>query len=97
MNTDDILRDRNVTHGAYDKQLPHAHGMKKMLEGMIPHAALAECANMICTKLSRIAHGSQFEKDHWQDIMGYAALGLKVIDKIEEEIQDDSDRSEASA
>jgi hypothetical protein len=40
---------------------------------------------MIQQKVARIICGDPFERDHWVDIMGYAALVLRELDRLQEE------------
>lgn len=42
---------------------------------------LAEALDMIAHKLARIVDGNPYHKDHWLDIIGYAELVLREIQK----------------
>ena len=39
---------------------------------------------MIQHKVARIVSGNAYERDHWVDIMGYAALVLRELDQVQQ-------------
>jgi hypothetical protein len=41
--------------------------------------------HLIQQKIARIVCGDPWERDHWVDIMGYAALVLRELDKAQTE------------
>mgnify|MGYP005819279941 CR=1 FL=1 len=83
--TDDLLNEREKTHGDADKTFALA---AELINTMFPtypikkhEFALVEIQH----KISRIINGS-YHEDHWNDIEGYARLGKRIQEK-------DSDRS----
>lgn len=80
------LEDRNETHGDPIAQFNTAQMLKDILRQVNGFHELnrveTEAAEFICTKLSRLAHGSKRvdpEKlaDHWLDIIGYASIAVE--------------------
>lgn len=86
--------DRSQTHGDPIEQFQTAQALKDILFSE-PHdmnPVERECAQMICTKLSRAARGKAGHTDHWLDIIGYAAIAvesrhIEEQQKSEEEIE----------
>jgi hypothetical protein len=79
---DEILDDRQKTHGDFGEVAVIAQAIKTIIRG---HAQLLsldqrEALDMIATKIARILSGDPEEPDHWRDIMGYAALALRGIE-----------------
>jgi hypothetical protein len=50
---------------------------------------MRESIHMIQHKIARIICGDPWEKDHWVDVMGYAALVLRELDRLQEEGRND--------
>lgn len=77
MTTEDILQERNKTHGSF---VQNATVSQKLKAVVAEHAApiespvFRESLDMIFLKISRIASGQAHFKDHWDDIAGYAKL-----------------------
>jgi hypothetical protein len=77
-----LTQERKKTHGDWAMQSRTANRLKELLrrEGssnwdrMTP--SQQEALDMIATKISRILTGDPNEPDHWNDIAGYAHLGL---------------------
>lgn len=74
-----ILNEREKTHGDYENTAFIAQQLKTIISQNLPferHSkpVIAESLDMICTKLARILSGNPYEKDHWDDIAGYAKL-----------------------
>lgn len=83
MKTEDILNEREKTHGDF-KDVAYIHdGMsffiRKILENKgcnnQPSSAQILAINNICIKIARIVCGDPDHADHWDDIAGYAMLG----------------------
>ena len=75
-----LLQARGTTHGVWDD---NAKCMDDMLNlwsqtnnwhTLTPRQRIA--LNLIALKISRILTGNPDFKDHWDDIVGYAMLGL---------------------
>lgn len=81
---DELLQDRNKTHGPFKLQAAAAvelkHVMKKYLKDTVMSAEHTEALDMIAHKLARIIIGHAGFKDHWDDIAGYAQLGSKACE-----------------
>lgn len=79
-----ILRERNSTHGDFSLNACISQSIKSAMAISPPiwreiDAVKREALEMIALKISRICSGSPDHADHWQDIIGYASLGLRSI------------------
>ena len=80
MSVDEILAERDKTHGNWTKQSQCAQSFKAVVRrSQEPMRTLSkqqwEALDMILVKASRICSGDPNNKDHWIDIEGYARLG----------------------
>ena len=92
-NIDTILSTRETTHGSYVEQSTASQTLKRLCEqarnwDQMP-CYMRESIHMIQQKVARIICGDPFERDHWVDIMGYAALVLRELDRLQEEGRND--------
>lgn len=92
-NIDTILSTRETTHGSYVEQSTASQTLKRLCEqarnwDQMP-CYMRESVHMIQHKIARIICGDPFERDHWVDIMGYAALVLRELDRLQEEGRND--------
>ena len=92
-NIDTILSTREMTHGSYVEQSTASQTLKRLCEqarnwDQMP-CYMRESIHMIQQKVARIICGDPFERDHWVDIMGYAALVLRELDRLQEEGRND--------
>ena len=78
MKVNQILKDREVTHGDFEIK---AIWIQEIMENLIGlnswedmSADQREAIHMILVKLSRILYGNSNHADHWDDIAGYAQL-----------------------
>jgi len=82
---DQILAERQTTHGDYNEGAFATQTMKEFLRGQSGWAELnpgqAEALDMICHKISRIITGNPDIHDHWDDIAGYAKLASKSFEE----------------
>lgn len=88
-NIDTILSTREMTHGSYVEQSTASQTLKRLCEqarnwDQMP-CYMRESIHLIQQKVARIICGDPFERDHWVDIMGYAALVLRELDRLQEE------------
>lgn len=88
-NIYNILSTRETTHGSYVEQSTASQTLKRLCEqgrnwDQMP-CYMRESIHMIQQKVARIICGDPFERDHWVDIMGYAALVLRELDRLQEE------------
>jgi len=88
-NIDTILSTREMTHGSYVEQSTASQTLKRLCEqarnwDQMP-CYMRESVHLIQQKVARIICGDPFERDHWVDIMGYAALVLRELDRLQEE------------
>lgn len=84
MSTEDILAEREKTHGSFPVQAIHSQGIKSMLAKPGLDPVLAEGLELIAVKLSRIICGNPEEPDHWADIAGYARLVANYLERVNE-------------
>ena len=92
-NIDSILSTRETTHGSYVEQSTTSQTLKRLCEqarnwDQMP-CYMRESIHLIQQKVARIICGDPFERDHWVDIMGYAALVLRELDRLQEEGRND--------
>ena len=92
-NIDTILSTRETTHGSYVEQSTASQTLKRLCEqarnwDQMP-CYMRESIHLIQQKVARIICGDPFERDHWVDIMGYAALVLRELDMLQEEGRND--------
>ena len=92
-NIDTILSTRETTHGSYVEQSTASQTLKRLCEqarnwDQMP-CYMRESIHLIQQKVARIICGDPFERDHWVDIMGYAALVLRELDRLQEEGRND--------
>lgn len=75
---DDILNEREATHGDYRDMSAIAQGLKGLVRSGPSWDKLSqdqrETVEMWCTKIARIVSGNPNEPDHWRDVSGYANL-----------------------
>lgn len=84
---DQLSPERGRTHGDFRENAKFANRARDLLRSMQPgwdncspeqRLALDE----IMLKIGRILSGSAAEKEHWDDIEGYAKLGGKYVGKL---------------
>lgn len=70
-----LLSDRGRTHGDALEQARIAQDIKDIIrESAALDPLHQECLEMIALKISRILAGDPCQRDHWDDISGYAQL-----------------------
>jgi hypothetical protein len=74
---EDIIRERDKTHGDWSRQSQLSHDLKRRIAQEQPDltASQWEAIEMIQVKIARIVCGDANEPDHWRDLAGYATLG----------------------
>lgn len=79
--TSSLLDERETTHGSFagNSQFYAALLEAIPLDAYDPRTRYAVAA--IYMKLSRMASGNGFRREHWEDVAGYAKLVLAEIDK----------------
>jgi len=85
MEIEQILAERQKTHGDFSKQSATAQRLKSVLRNTpnwhkMPDG-MREGLELICTKLSRMGHGSWEEADHLRDGAGYFTLIERDLSK----------------
>ncbi len=79
----DILKERQTTHGNYEDHAQFTQGIKAVIRNsprvlrMSP--AQVEALEMIAHKIGRILAGNPHFEDHWRDIAGYATLVADLL------------------
>jgi len=85
MEVDQILENREVTHGDFEIKAMWIQEIMEHLIGLNAYqnmeADKKEAIHMILVKLSRIIYGNHDHADHWDDIAGYALL---VADRLKD-------------
>jgi len=85
MEVDQILEDREVTHGDFEMKAMWIQEIMENISGLYSYQEMEadkkEAIHMILVKLSRIIYGNHDHADHWNDIAGYALL---VADKLKD-------------
>lgn len=87
MNVEDILAEREKTHGDYEVHASCTQALKRVVFNSLRRsgrevrisATQQEALDMICHKIGRIVAGDPNHKDHWDDIAGYATLVSKIL------------------
>jgi hypothetical protein len=78
MEVDQILQDREKTHGDFEMKAMWIQEIMQNLIGLNSYEEMEadkkEAIHMILVKLSRIIYGNYNHVDHWDDIAGYALL-----------------------
>ncbi len=81
MNTQELLEERNTTHGAFTSNARVAQAIKEALKLGDNVDRLTdehkEALSMIAHKMARIVSGDCTFDDHWDDLAGYASLPKK--------------------
>lgn len=83
--TEKLLEQREQTHGKYCDVSRLAQSLRASFR-LNPRWWLLppehrESLDMMASKIARIVSGNPNEKDHWQDIEGYARLVLRAIER----------------
>ena len=78
MNLDDLIKDKETTHGHFDDTATIAQTLKALMRRgrnweSLPNPS-KEALEMIATKVARILNGDATDPEHWNDIAGYARL-----------------------
>lgn len=90
MDVNDILKERQKTHGDFQKHSMVSQGLKNLIglhsEGRLTYDQ-QEALDMIAHKIARILAGNPDHIDHWADIAGYAQLIVNDLEgrKLTEE------------
>lgn len=83
MKTEDLLATRGSTHGDYNETARLAQEFKRVLrsartwEGQ--KDATRESLDLITLKIARVLSGNADFAEHWDDIIGYAALIARTL------------------
>jgi len=86
-----ILQSREKTHGSYLVQSAMSQRLKSLIRtspnwaDMPEH--MQESLEMIEHKIARVISGNAYEPDHWLDIIGYAALVVRELDQVTQEMR----------
>ena len=80
MKTEELLNEREKTHGSFQQVSDISSALKSIIRENYPDSLKnrqKEALEAICGKIARILSGDSNFKDHWDDIAGYAKLGIK--------------------
>lgn len=76
-----LISTRQSTHGDFRTNARMSQKLKAVVRSYEGWEHLddveKESIDMICLKLSRIISGKSLEKQHWEDVEGYARLAVK--------------------
>lgn len=85
--TQDLLGERQKTHGRFGHTAYLAQELKNLMRGQPGYRKLEpakkESLEMIVLKISRIVNGDSNHVDSWRDIAGYAELIVQQLEKRE--------------
>jgi hypothetical protein len=75
-----LLADRGSTHGSFENNARVSQYIKRAFRNESGWHGLTdverEAMDMIALKFSRLLSGKSLEKQHWEDVVGYAQLAL---------------------
>jgi hypothetical protein len=84
-DTDDLLAEREKTHGPYTEKARIIQGLKEVMRSGSGWYGLSdvqrESLEMIVHKIGRILSGDPNCVDHWDDLAGYAKLVSRDVTK----------------
>ena len=84
MDINDILNEREETHGDFTSHAQISQALKESMRYYADWEYLPnthkESLEMIVHKIGRILAGNPNHKDHWSDIAGYATLIANKLD-----------------
>lgn len=76
-----LLETRQQTHGSFESNAIISQELKSTFRSVPGWARLAEvereAMDMIAVKFARILSGKSLERQHWEDVDGYARLALE--------------------
>lgn len=82
VNPTDIIIERNKTHGDFSDNARVSQALKRAFRTELGWEMLTdierESMDMIALKFSRILSGKSLEKQHWEDVVGYAKLAERL-------------------
>jgi hypothetical protein len=83
MNTQNILSDREQTHGQYREMAGYAQAIKTLMRSSRNWSRLdvaqAQALEVVADKVARILCGDPSFMDHWQDGAGYFELVVRDL------------------
>ena len=83
MNIDQILSDREQTHGLFREVAGYSQALKTLMRSSRNWGSLdvaqAQALEVIADKLARILCGDPSFADHWQDGAGYFELVVRDL------------------
>jgi hypothetical protein len=83
MNTQDILSDREQTHGAFREVAGYSQAIKTLMRSSRNwqrlDVAQAQALEVVADKVARILCGDPSYLDHWQDGAGYFELVVRDL------------------
>ena len=91
--TENILMERQNTHGDYKEVAEMAQLFRKLMRKTVGwtdmNDAQREALDSMATKLGRIGSGNPHFRDHWDDLAGYATLASMNCDSNNCTVQQD--------
>jgi hypothetical protein len=78
-----MLNEREQTHGLYHETAKLSQSLKDVMRSQKGWTKMndgqREALEMIASKIARAICGDASHRDHWDDVSGYAKLGLDSI------------------
>ena len=93
MTVENILTERQNTHGDYKEVAEMAQLFRKLMRKTVGwtdmNDAQREALDSMATKFGRIGSGNPHFRDHWDDLAGYATLASMNCDSNNCTVQQD--------
>jgi hypothetical protein len=93
MTVENILTERQNTHGDYKEVAEMAQLFRKLMRKTVGwtdmNDAQREALDSMATKLGRLGSGNPHFRDHWDDLAGYATLASMNCDSNNCTVQQD--------
>lgn len=85
MELKEVLKDREKTHGDFEKGAEIFDQLMELVEANRKKFTRSQRYGLthIMGKLTRILGGNANEIDHWRDVAGYATLVAKSLEKAQ--------------
>ena len=91
MNTEQLLQNRQCSHGDYPSKSEYIQKMKSLTRSQTGWSKLTssqkESLDNIFQKVGRVITGDNNFKDHWDDISGYATLISEKLSSTTKEVE----------
>jgi hypothetical protein len=97
MNTNQILSDREQTHGLFREVANYSQAIKQLMRTSRNWSRLdatqAQALEVVADKVARILCGDPSYLDHWQDGAGYFELAARDLVEAQAQQPDDGEEN----